>query len=103
MSRQINLYEAKTHLSRLVEDAAGGHVIIIAKDGKPMAQLGPVTASANQPRMLGQLSKHAKGIDWRQWWRDWKAADKAIEADFEVAAAKPFSARRQNARPKRRP
>ncbi len=101
MGKQVNIYEAKTHLSRLVEDAASGNVIIIAKDGKPMAQLGPVSASANQPRMLGQLSKHAKDIDWRQWWRDWKAADKEIETDFESAAAKAFPARRRNARPKR--
>ena len=42
MSRQVNLYEAKTQLSRLVEEAANGDAIIIAKDGKPMAKLGPV-------------------------------------------------------------
>ena len=37
MGRQINLYEAKTQLSRLVDDAAKGETIVIAKDGKPMA------------------------------------------------------------------
>ena len=42
MSRQVNLYEAKTQLSRLVEEAANGDTIIIAKDGKPMAKLGPL-------------------------------------------------------------
>lgn len=34
-----NLYEAKTSLSRLVERAAGGEEIIIAKAGKPLARL----------------------------------------------------------------
>src|SRR3972149_12102384 len=42
MSRQVNLYEAKTRLSRLVEEAANGDTIIIAKDGKPTAKLGPI-------------------------------------------------------------
>ena len=36
-----NIQEAKTHLSRLVEQAAAGGEIIIAKAGKPMAKLVP--------------------------------------------------------------
>ncbi len=35
----LNLYEAKTQLSSLVEMAANGEEIIIAKNGKPMAKL----------------------------------------------------------------
>jgi antitoxin (DNA-binding transcriptional repressor) of toxin-antitoxin stability system len=98
MTRQINLYEAKTHLSSLVDDAASGDVIIIAKDGKPMAQLGPVAIPEKQPRQLGQLSEQAEGIDWVRWWRGWKAADKEIEANFEQSVAKRFP----TTRPKRR-
>ncbi|MEJ1158085.1 type II toxin-antitoxin system Phd/YefM family antitoxin [Prosthecomicrobium sp. N25] len=37
--KQVNLYEAKTHLSDLVEQAAGGEEIVIAKAGKPVARL----------------------------------------------------------------
>ena len=37
----LNLYEAKTRLSALVDDAAAGAEIIIAKNGKPMAKLVP--------------------------------------------------------------
>ena len=37
--RQVNIHEAKTHLSQLVEDVARGDEIIIAKAGKPMARL----------------------------------------------------------------
>lgn len=37
-----NLYEAKAHLSSLVEEAAAGAEIIIAKAGKPRAKLVPV-------------------------------------------------------------
>ncbi|MGO8933314.1 MAG: type II toxin-antitoxin system Phd/YefM family antitoxin [Terracidiphilus sp.] len=36
---QVNLYEAKTQLSSLVERAANGEEIVIAKAGKPMARL----------------------------------------------------------------
>ena len=38
----VNLYEAKTRLSGLVDDAAAGAEIIIAKNGKPMAKLVPL-------------------------------------------------------------
>jgi prevent-host-death family protein len=41
MSDTINLYEAKTHLSKLVDRAAAGEEIIIAKAGKPKAKLVP--------------------------------------------------------------
>jgi prevent-host-death family protein len=47
----VNLYEAKTSLSRLVERAAAGEEIIIAKAGKPKARLMPLVgkAEARQP------------------------------------------------------
>ena len=41
MTDTINLYEAKTHLSKLVDRAAAGEEIIIAKAGKPKAKLVP--------------------------------------------------------------
>jgi prevent-host-death family protein len=52
MTRMVNLYEAKTHLSQLVEEAAAGEEIIIAKAGKPTARLVPL-AVAKQPRTPG--------------------------------------------------
>jgi prevent-host-death family protein len=42
-STQVNLYEAKTHLSSLVDRAAKGEEIVIAKAGKPMAKLSAVS------------------------------------------------------------
>jgi len=38
----VNLHAAKTHLSRLVDDAVAGEEIVIAKAGKPMVRLVPV-------------------------------------------------------------
>ena len=42
MGHTVNLYEAKTKLSSLVEEAAAGAEIVIAKAGKPLAKLVPV-------------------------------------------------------------
>lgn len=38
----INIHEAKTHLSRIVEQVAAGNDVLIAKAGKPMAKLVPI-------------------------------------------------------------
>jgi prevent-host-death family protein len=53
---QVNLYEAKTQLSSLVERAAKGEEIVIAKAGKPMARLSAVSAEeqASKPLPWGQ-------------------------------------------------
>ena len=59
--RQINIHEAKTHLSRLVEEAAGGKGFVIAKAGKPMVKVVPLDApKKRKPRrfdfLKGQIS-----------------------------------------------
>lgn len=41
MPRTVNIHEAKTHLSRLLEDVQAGETIVIAKAGKPVAELRP--------------------------------------------------------------
>jgi prevent-host-death family protein len=47
----VNIHEAKTHLSRLLERAASGEEIVIAKAGKPVARL--VAVYPQPPRPLG--------------------------------------------------
>lgn len=42
MSRIVNVHEAKTHLSRLLELAHAGEEIVVAKAGKPYARLMPL-------------------------------------------------------------
>lgn len=53
MGDTVNLYQAKTHLSQLVERAAAGEEIVIAKAGKPKARLVPYEASRKR-RIGGQ-------------------------------------------------
>ena len=58
MPETVNLYEAKTSLSALVDRAAAGEEVIIAKNGRPMARLVPfgVRAEARIPGLLkGQI------------------------------------------------
>ncbi len=53
----INIHEAKTHLSRLVEQAARGASFVIAKAGKPMVKVTPIDAPApHQIRRLGFMT-----------------------------------------------
>ncbi len=42
---EVNIHEAKTHLSRLLERVAVGEEVIIAKAGKPVAKLVPIESS----------------------------------------------------------
>jgi prevent-host-death family protein len=51
----VNLYEAKTNLSQLVERAARGEEIVIAKAGRPLARLVPLVRRT-APRPLGLLA-----------------------------------------------
>ena len=57
----VSLYEAKTHLSELVEQAAQGREIVIAKTGKPKARLVPLA-----PKDTRHLRKYGlgKGRGW---------------------------------------
>jgi prevent-host-death family protein len=84
MVTTLNLYEAKTQLSKLVERAAAGEEIVIAKAGKPMARLVPV--EADRPKKLREpgLLKGQVWIaeDFDEWPEDILAA---FEADIEPA------------------
>jgi prevent-host-death family protein len=52
--RTVNIHEAKTHLSKLVDQAAKGEPFVIAKAGKPLVKVVPLDAP-EAPRRLGFL------------------------------------------------
>jgi prevent-host-death family protein len=54
----VNIHEAKTHLSRLLQRVASGEEIVIAKAGKPVARLMPIVVEDRAPRQLGFLKLH---------------------------------------------
>lgn len=56
MNRIINVHEAKTHFSRLLEQAHAGQEIILAKAGKPYARLMPLAPQGTGRRTPGRLN-----------------------------------------------
>jgi len=75
--QQFNIHEAKTHLSKLLDQVAAGEEIIIARYGKPIAKLCAVDDKAQLlPRKGGQM----KGKIWIA--DDFDAPDPEIEAMF---------------------
>jgi len=52
--RVVNVHQAKTHLSRLIDDAHAGETILLAKAGKPWARLMPLAPPPPQ-RLPGRL------------------------------------------------
>lgn len=55
--RTVNIHEAKTHLSRLIEKAAKGEAFIIAKSGKPLVKVTALDApAAGEVRRTGFLA-----------------------------------------------
>jgi prevent-host-death family protein len=53
MSESVNVYEAKTHLSQLLDRAAAGEEIIIARSGRPIARLVALAESSARRRVPG--------------------------------------------------
>jgi prevent-host-death family protein len=62
MVTRVNVHEAKTHLSRLLDRAAAGEEIVIARYGRPVARLVPLDVSP-QPRRLGLFSGQIRPRD----------------------------------------
>ncbi len=64
--KTVNVHEAKTHLSRLLERAHAGEEIVIAKSGTPYARLVPLTvrpAKRAAGTLRGQVSLEASFFD----------------------------------------
>jgi prevent-host-death family protein len=53
MAPQVNIHEAKTHLSKLLRRVLAGEEIVISRAGKPIARLVPVEGP-KRPRVLGK-------------------------------------------------
>ena len=79
--KSVNIHEAKTHLSRLIERVEAGEEIIIAKAGRPAARLVPIEG-VRKPVKIGGLKARAPVPD------DFNTMfEKEIEALFAGAAA----------------
>ena len=59
----VNVHEAKTHFSALLERVAAGETITIAKAGRPVARLAPLEVAAAAGRRLGFLRERVRVPD----------------------------------------
>ncbi|NKB86618.1 MAG: type II toxin-antitoxin system prevent-host-death family antitoxin [Acidobacteria bacterium] len=59
----VKVHEAKTHLSRLLERVEAGEDIVIARHGKPVARLVPMSASDREPGRLAGKIRVGKNFD----------------------------------------
>ena len=62
-STQFNVHEAKTHLSRLLEEVERGADVVIARAGKPLARLVPIRSPARKPGFLKGRIRIADDFD----------------------------------------
>jgi prevent-host-death family protein len=60
---EVNIHEAKTHLSRLIEKALTGEDIVIAKAGRPLVRLTVIP-----PKPTRELGTAAGLITWKAGW-----------------------------------
>ncbi len=61
--KQVNIYEAKTKLSHLVDQASKGDSIIIAKSGTPLARLVPLREATPGKVQFGLMKGQIKFAD----------------------------------------
>lgn len=76
MSEPINIYQAKSQLSRLVDRAAEGEEVIIARHGRPVAKLVPYLPK-RAARRLGQFKGQVRVS------RDFDELPEGLQAAFE--------------------
>ena len=60
MNKPVNVHEAKTHFSKLLERVEAGEDIVIARYGRPVARIVPIAKEA-APRKFGTLKDN---VDW---------------------------------------
>lgn len=76
MSSEVSLYEAKTHLSALVDRASVGEEVVITKNGVPKAKLTPLPNKLAPREPAGAL-----GVS--EWPEDFDEPNATIAALFE--------------------
>jgi prevent-host-death family protein len=83
MAKQVNIHEAKTNFSKLVEEVEAGAEITIARAGKPILKLVKIE-EPKVNRKLGWAAHLFKDFDWDAW----DELDKELAADWEKSLSK---------------
>jgi prevent-host-death family protein len=83
MAKQVNIHEAKTNFSKLVEEVEAGAEITIARAGKPILKLVRIEAPLVN-RQLGWAAHLFKDFDWDAW----EQPDQELEAAWAASMEK---------------
>jgi antitoxin (DNA-binding transcriptional repressor) of toxin-antitoxin stability system len=83
---QVNIHDAKTHLSKYLMRVEAGETVLIARAGKVVAELSPPKAQAPKRKSILGAMQHLGPIDDEAW----KQMDKEIEEMFMESAEKPW-------------
>ena len=61
--KTVSIYEAKTHLSKIIQEVLNGEEVVIARGKKPVVKLVLLESAKNERRLLGQLENKIKISD----------------------------------------
>lgn len=89
MTATVNMHEAKTHFSKLVERALAGEDIIVAKAGKPCIRLVPIPDAPLPPRTPGRLKGQLADIPDALWFAPFYSDEELDGFDGEEAVERP--------------
>jgi prevent-host-death family protein len=95
MTETVNVHEAKTHLSRLLDEVRAGKEIILAKAGEPYARLVPIPPASLPERRPGRFP----GVVGAAFFEPLPPAELAL---WDSGAIEPPAAKKTPARNKRR-
>ena len=89
MAATVNMHEAKTHFSKLVERALAGEDIVVAKAGKPCIRLVPIHDEPLAPRMPGRLKGQLVDVPDSLWFEPFYSDAELDRFDGDEAVARP--------------
>jgi prevent-host-death family protein len=88
MTATVNMHEAKTHFSKLVERALAGEDIVVAKAGKPCIRLVPIDDEPLPPRTPGRFKGQLTDIPDALWFSPYYSDAELDQFDGDDAAVR---------------
>lgn len=86
-----NIHQAKTHLSKLIEQAEAGEEVVIARNGKPVIRLVPVEKVVDEPRGPDGLPAWMGSLKGQiTYGPGFEQSDAEIQRDFEQSKIFPW-------------
>lgn len=59
--KKVGVFEGKTHFSALIDEASRGETIVVTKNGRPVAQIGPVVSADDRAGAMAAMQRLLSG------------------------------------------